>query len=184
MKAPCGFLRAHLPWFEDNTDTMTRSEFSNFWIRDSQDSPSQTKDFTLYYDTNTMKMEYSEDFRTFWVKGIQPVYPNGNLPPHLIGFYDMKSNPRRIHPYAHVISAWYDRVIQFLNGEEQYPPVCVLKKALLPLHLCFSYRQLEKKTDPVPFCQYKYQDHDALLFLIRIQVWWRESIRKRKMKKD
>lgn len=147
---------------------------------DTDAETDEVRSFTVYRDEDGKVLPHPE-LRDFWVACIKPVYANNKgrdpVTMPLLHYYDTKSNPRRIHPFAVVYYEWCEKVYQGLN------PVCLMRPCVLPVSLCFNYR--EGLPDHLIRFQ-EYSTHDGLPRLIRLQSWWRrmlavEEARRRRM---
>lgn len=137
------------------------------------DSPSdRVRSFTVYRKEGTLVPH--PDLRRFWMSCILPVYQNNKrgdpITQPLVHYYDTKSNPRRVHPFAVAYHEWCDKVYAGLSNPLATAPVCILKKCILPTSLFFNFREgLPDHMEPL--LQYDY--HDGLPALVRLQAWGR-----------
>ena len=151
----CGYLQFPEQWFDnepENEHVRTFSLWGNLNLQQLKDESSLSQ------------------IRTFWLSRIQSIYGNSFSDSLLLNFYDTKTNPRRIHPFAHIYISWVNKVFEFLHGETDHAPVCVMKRLVLPSQYLICYKNglpLEMKD----LLEYKY--YDGYPSLVRIQRWWR-----------
>lgn len=146
----CGYLVITNLWFDDDDgDPETRS----FWL--------QAKDGEVVYD---------KSIREAWEKAICPQYVNMNYT-SMFSYFDLKTNPRRIHPFATVFEDWFCREIySYINGTQKVIPVLILRPCRVSLvghwrHGLSSSMLLEAR-------KHVTRSHAAFLAAKTIQVWW------------
>jgi len=134
---------------------------------DNEEVTNEVRTFTVYHKDG--KIISNPTLRDFWLSRIQPVY--ANVSKDLVDYYDLKTNPRRIHPFAVVYHDWCERLGDYIRNPLMTPaPVCVMKRCIIPISLCLNFRQ-GLPTDMEPRLHYSY--HDALPALVTLQCWWR-----------
>ena len=156
MKECVGYLQMPVQWFD--TDPLS-NDVRTFFV----------------YATDG-QLEPIPELRQLWLSCIQPVYanPSDSL---LIHYYDTKSNPRRVHPFAVVYWEWCNKVYDYMdNPHLQQKPVCVLKRCVLPGKYSFRFRE-----DLPPSMEYwiNYSHHDGLPSLMKLQSWCRQCLAQR-----
>ena len=146
-----GFIRLPVQWFDDEQESY------------------ETRDFTLYcHEDGSFIKNYS--LRSFWLSKIQPIYINSMTSPQLHDTYDIKSNPRRIHPFAHQYVHWIERVMLHVQTKGRMPPpLCIMKRCVLPASLRYRYRYVEQNTHYIEY-------EDCLPVLVRLQTWCRKCL--------
>lgn len=134
---------------------------------DNEEANEEVRTFTVHHKDG--KMVSNPQLRDFWLSRIQPVY--ANVSKELVHYYDTKTNPRRIHPFAVVYHDWCEKLGDHIrNPWRTSAPVCVMKRCIIPISLCLNFREGLPATME-PLLQYSY--HDALPALVTLQCWWR-----------
>lgn len=104
----CGYVVLTDHWFED-------------------DPPASTTGYTIYVNPKNDNLPiFDRKLREHWESAIKPKYANSQRT--FFTYYDIKSNPRRIHPFQKAYSSWYlTEVPEFVQGLTNRPPVLILK---------------------------------------------------------
>lgn len=148
----CGYIVITSEWFDDDC---IDPDVKSFWIK--------SKDGNVIYD---------KSLRRAWELAIQPQYVNRNSS-SIFSYFDLKSNPRRVHPFATTFEDWFCREIySYLNGTQKMLPVLILRPCRICLvgywrngldsDMLLKARKCVIRTSSV---------HTAAK---RIQVWWRK----------
>ena len=149
MKGVAGYIQMPVQWF------------------DNEEVTNEVQTFTVYH--NDGKIISNPALRNFWLSRIQPVYAVNSTT--LLQYYDTKSNPRRVHPFAVLFHEWYELVYKHARDPSKtLAPVCVMRRCVLPASLCLNFRE-GLPVDMEPFLDYS--RHDALPALVSLQCWWR-----------
>jgi hypothetical protein len=158
-----GYIRIPVQWFEKEPDTK------------------EVRSFTVYRSHDDVIPHPT--LRAFWLSRIIPVYANHDGSPleeqPMVSWFDTKTNPRRVHPFAHVYISWAERVMMHVHTGKGNAPVCILKRRVLrqasycPLRgSLWEESQVEE--------EYEYESYDGLPALFRLQAWCRLILAQRK----
>ena len=158
-----GYLQMPEQWFEEDVHSTTVRSFTVYRRGDMLIPP------TL--------------LRGFWLECIQPTYANHEGTPlelqSLFNIYDTKSNPRRVHPFAHAYAEWVARVYTHVDDPLSEPaPVLTLKRLLRVLPSKVDFRKPVPEEDP-SLQELEYSFHDGLPSLLKIQAWCRKQLARR-----
>ena len=148
----CGQISMPTQWFEmDPTDAMER------------------RTFTLYCDrkTETFSEDSAIKLREFWIRCIQPTYYSPSSPDFIVHRFDIKSNPRRIHPFARAFFDWYESVLlyrkEYLETKttiQRRLPILIFGSLMFPNECTRNFRKIERDD-----AQYLQQAHIKKLYI-------------------
>ena len=101
------------------------------WFRDDEDKTTQA--FTLFTKpkdgNNTIC--FNKELRKFWLAAVNPVY---YIPKEesLFLWLDVKTNPRRIHPFALAYYNFLKSVKDYIKNPAGHPPVLLMRPSDIP----------------------------------------------------
>ena len=168
IKQVAGYLQMPEQWFEEDAHS------------------TNVRSFTVYRQGDTLV--YPTELRVFWLDRIEPVYANFQGTPleqqSLFDIYDTKSNPRRVHPFAHAYAEWVERVYAHVDHPLSEPaPMLTLKRFLWKLPSVLEFRKPFSTVDDDAVV-FDYSLYDGLSSLVKIQAWWRKHLTRRKKVMD
>jgi len=155
-------------------------DFPSHWFEDDDGENKTTRHF-FYMDENGTIRDQNGHFRKKWLQVVRPVY---NVPfssnhdrDHscFINWFDLKTNPRRIHPFCTLIVKWVQR-LEHHHKTRSYPPLLILRPCSLlqPYH----WRRVSERYG-FSSCSFVY----GYFSLCKLQKWWRRMIIRRRFHK-